>query len=411
MATQSSKRLRIAQIASYYLPALGGVTRVVQYLSEELAHRGHDVHVLTSTRVPKGNERLGGAGDEDVNGVWVHRFPAWGNVGHMCFFPGFLPVLKRLRPDVIHCHGYRRPHGDLAGFVSRRLEIPILLHVHGGFDPHYCVKHCVYAAYDRLARAGVVNRFDYYIGLTEAHREKLLQTGVPSDRMSVVPNAAKDSCFETVDPADFKRRFEIADKRVILFLGMLHRAKRPDLVIRALPRIVALEPRAFVLFAGPDAGEAGHVAELATRLDVAPFIRWIGPLHGRDTHAALAASELLVLPSDEDAFPLVMLEAMAHGRPAVVSDAVGPASIVAESNAGIVFPSGRHDRLAEAVLSIMQNGKLRDEMGKRARDTARARFTVSAAVDRLENIYFRLCPPKAFDAATHGRPERRPHGA
>lgn len=384
------RQLKIAQITSYYAPYTGGVPGVVRYLSEGLAARGHEVHVFTADQNPKGEPVLSLAPEECLGGVAVHRFRTYGRIGHAGFFPGMALPLMRGKFDVIHVHSYRRPHGEMASHIGRHQGVPTILHCHGGFVPAGLLKHAVYGVCDGLARLGVLNRFDHYVALTESDQASLAALGVGNAKVTIIPNAAADDCFKAADPAPFRRKHQLEGKKVILYLSSLHPFKRPDLLISALPQIIEKEPDAFVILVGPDAGELSRLSRLGETLRVADHFRWIGVLRGAEKHEAFAAADMVVLPSDEEPFPLVLLEAMAHGKPVVGSDATGPSAIIGHGETGFIFPRGRADELAVAILRLLENPELRKKMGDRARAVALSQYSVSRALDLVEGLYARV---------------------
>ena len=85
-----SRQLRIAHLTPYYAPVIGGVEVVCQYLSEELANRGHEVHVFTGNRHHKGSLHRSMPRHEVIRGVHVHRFRSYVNVGHYGLWPGVI---------------------------------------------------------------------------------------------------------------------------------------------------------------------------------------------------------------------------------------------------------------------------------------------------------------------------------
>ena len=90
------RKLKVAQLVPYYPPVIGGVEIVCQYISEELAERGHEVHVFTANRTHKGSPRQQMPGNEVINGVNVHRFRSFFNLGHYGFFQGSFRRLGRV---------------------------------------------------------------------------------------------------------------------------------------------------------------------------------------------------------------------------------------------------------------------------------------------------------------------------
>ena len=125
---------------------------------------------------------------------------------------------------------------------------------------------------------------------------------------------------------------------MILYLSILIGYKRPERLIRALPRLIEKVPDVFVLFVGPDAGELEKMRALAERLGVTKYYKWLGPLEGKEKHEAFECCELLALPSDDDPYPLALLEAMAHEKPVLTTSGVGQAPVISAHGAGIVVP-------------------------------------------------------------------------
>lgn len=390
MIVHARKKLKIAQLTPYYWPHIGGVEGVVQYLSEGLVRRGHEIHVMTTNRNQKGRTVMNCPQREQINCVNVHRFHAYAKLGHPSFFPGIISPLMRQKFDILHSHCYRHPHGEIARLVGRCRNIPTILHGHGGFFPSSHVKRVLYGLYDQFAKKRFLNQFDHYIALTDFDKEKFVALGVDETKVRVIPNGANDECFEKVNPIPFREKYGLNGKNIILYLGSLNPSKRPDLLIQALPKIVAKVPDAFLLLVGPDAGEYAKVKKIASNLKVCSHFKWIGPLRGKDKHQVFAAADFLALPSDEDSFPLVLLEAMAHAKPVIGSDAVGPSEIIDNNITGFIIRRGNIDDIVNAALKLLTNPMMRERMGRKAREVVIAKYRISRVVDQVENLYYRL---------------------
>jgi glycosyltransferase involved in cell wall biosynthesis len=363
---------------------------VCQYISEELVNRGNEVHVFSSDRTHRGTTSLGTPPQELINGVHVHRFRSYVDVGHYKLCPGMINPLTRGGFDIIHAHGYRQPQSEIGARIGRTLGIPTILHVHGGFYSNSKLKRTFYHLYDVLARQRKVNGFDHFVALSERDREKLIRLNIGPERISVIGNAAEDQAFERIDEEGFRRRYGLEGRRIILYLGILHQYKRPDLLIRALPPLIEKVPEVFVLFVGPDAGELKRIREAGEALGVTASFKWIGPLQGREKHEALECSEFLALPSDEDPYPLVLLEAMAHSKPVLTTDVVGQANVIAVNEAGLIVAPGDIQGIEESASRLLTNNVYREKMGSNARRLAETAFSVRSVVDELESVYFHL---------------------
>jgi len=113
-------------------------------------------------------------------------------------------------------------------------------------------------------------------------------------------------------------------------------------------------------------------------------------LQGKEKHQAYSVADFLVLPSDEEPFPLVLLEAMAHGKPIIGSDAVGPSTIIEDGQTGFVVSRGNVQGFANAAVKLLTNPRLCKKMGQKARDVANTKYRQTQIVDQVESLYYRL---------------------
>jgi glycosyltransferase involved in cell wall biosynthesis len=394
-----TRSLKVAQLVPYYAPVIGGVEVVCQYISEELVARGHEVHVFTANRGHKGSPRRELPIREEINGVHVHRFRSYVNAGHYGVFPGFISSLRRDGFDIIHSHGYRQPQSEISSRIGARRNIPTILHVHGGFDTRNRAKRLLYSLFDQAARRHKANVFDHFIALSEGDRDHLLALNVPQSRISIVRNAAENEAFEARSSTLFREKYGLVGKKVILYLSILIHYKRPEKLIRVLPRLIEKEPNVFLLFVGPDAGEVEKIGKLAESLGVTEYYEWLGPLQGEEKHEAFECSEFLALPSDDDPYPLTLLEAMAHGKAVLTTTGVGQASVIKAHDAGIVVSPGDLDGIMEGAAKLLTDERYRSATGANARRLAERMFSVGAVVDEIEGLYADLVERKEAEVA------------
>ena len=387
-------KLLIAQLTPYYFPSIGGVEAVVQYIAEDLVRRGHEVHVLTSNRNHKGYPPLKRPRREVINGVQICRFRTYGSIGHLGFFPGIIPALLREGYDIIHSHCYRHPHGEIGSIIGRLKHLHTILHVHGGFFASDKLKSLLYKVYDHLAAKHFVNCFDHYIVLSHSFKETLHRLNIASDKISIIQNAVPDEYFNAVEVVSFREKHGLQGKRVLLFLSSLHSYKRPDLLISALPKIIETVPNVFLLFVGPDAGEYAKVEKLTRDLKLTNHVKWLGPLQGKEKQQAFEVAELFILPSDEEPFGLVFLEAMAHGKPVIGTDTEGARKIIDHNETGLIVNRGRADEIAEVCLQLLSNPSQAEKMGRKAKERASIHYRVPPIVDQVEHLYYRLINEK-----------------
>jgi glycosyltransferase involved in cell wall biosynthesis len=165
------------------------------------------------------------------------------------------------------------------------------------------------------------------------------------------------------------------DAKIVATVSVLREGKGVEVLLRTFERISG----AYLLIIG-DGPKREEWQSLANN----DRIRWAG--FRRDVHALLPGCDVFVLASFEDAFPTVLLEAMAAGVPVVASRVGGIPEITDE----VLVPPGDADALAEAIEGLLTNDDRRHAMSETARARARERFSTTAWIARLDEIYRRV---------------------
>lgn len=197
-----------------------------------------------------------------------------------------------------------------------------------------------------------------YANVVTANSQGALETMrdyVPEDRLVWVPNLL--IVPDTVTPVSF-------DRPVILFVGRLHRQKAVDLLLRAFAEVHPAIPewKLTIIGKGP---EEPSLRRLSDELKIDEHIEWIHEVDNPFSY--YRAAQILALPSRHEGTPNVLLEAMACGLPAIVSDASpGPLEWVTHMQTGVVFRSEHTEALAEAILTLAQDADLRQRLGTAA---------------------------------------------
>lgn len=202
-----------------------------------------------------------------------------------------------------------------------------------------------------------------------------LEAHVPKDKLAFLPNpllgAAMSEATAFAAPT-------------VITVGRLVAQKGLDVLLAAWARVVAMLPgwRLAIVGGGPLAGE---LQALAAKLDIADSVDFIGQVS--DPFPLLRGAELFVLTSRFEGTPNALLEAMACGLPAIVSDASpGPCELIGpDESAGLIVPVEDAHATAEAILRLARDEALRRRLGLGARERARAHET-----DRAIEVWLRL---------------------
>ena len=203
----------------------------------------------------------------------------------------------------------------------------------------------------------------------------------------VVPLGVKLDAFETLpSPEEFRCRFpETAGRRIVLFLSRLHEKKGLDLLVPAFAAAKKTAPDLHLVLAGPDDGVLERTRALVAEHGVQDSTTFTGMLTGSDKLAAFAAASMFALPSYSENFGIAVVEAMAAGLPAIISDQVNIYREVG-GHGTIVVPC-EVPALTRAILDLASDPARACAMGVEARDTAKKLYDWRNVAAALEILY------------------------
>ncbi len=211
--------------------------------------------------------------------------------------------------------------------------------------------------------------------------------GLPADKLVVIPNGVDLTRF-SVDggqrPADLGVQ---SQRRLITFVGRLDRQKNLSWLLDLMPAVFEAQREHDLLLVGSGPQRAA-LEQRAARLGIAPRVVFAG--YRADVPQILAASDVLVLPSQWEGMPNVVLEAMAAARPIVATDVEGVSEALGPGAAQQVVRSGHAEAFAAKLRLILGDAALSAELGRENRQRAGQWFSIEAMVSAYERLYASL---------------------
>jgi glycosyltransferase involved in cell wall biosynthesis len=388
--------VKVLLVLTYYQPHVSGLTIYVQRLAAALAQRGHQVTVLTSHY-----DRALPA-KENIDGVRVIRAPVLFRVSKGVIMPTF-PFLawKLLRQhDVVSVHLPQFEASVLALF-GRLAGRPVVLTYH-------CDLQLPKGWYNRLVDR-VVFVSNYVAGhlaqAIVAYTQDFAQHSPFLSRfMNKVQVILPPVLMAPPDPEAteaFRAAHDLAGRPVVGMAARLATEKGVEVLVEAMPRLLATFPRLKVLFAGQYQNVLGEEAYYRRLM---PMVEQLGPEHWEflgvltqeQMPAFFAACDMLVVPSlnSTESFGLVQVEAMLCGTPSIASNLPGVRQPPRITGMGEVVPIGDADALAEAIRRIVQ----RAEDYVRPRRFVEELFSLDRTLAGYEALFGAVIAGKARDS-------------
>ncbi|HNS52181.1 MAG TPA: glycosyltransferase family 4 protein [Anaerolineae bacterium] len=390
--------MKILYTITSYPPAIGGTQFYTHQIASHLARAGHQVQVvsywdasrtdwLLGTTLAAHQDRL----DYTLDGVPVHRMglslqEKLGLVPSVLAYwplqgPAIRHIARQVKPmlqatgtDWQLIHNVRQGREALtyaSWHLARSLGIPfVFTPVHHPRWGGWLHRH-----YQALYRAA-----DAVIALTHAEKEALVGLGVASERVYVTGTGPV--LAPAADGRGFRARLHLGSAPIVLFVGTHYSYKGIELILSAAGKVWEQFPDTRFLFIGAPTRHSRRV--FAGHQDAR--VVELGTVDSQTKTDALAACDLLCVPSTQESFGAVYAESWAMGKPVIAADIPATREVVSDGIDGYLVPV---DPLALAgrVCALLAEPALRERMGEIGRQKVHARYTWEKLAGRTEQIY------------------------
>ncbi len=392
--TAERKKLNIAMICDPIGPNKSGVVVSTLRFARLLRERGHHV-IFIGARSTEHREH------SHHDGSKAYRFrsiPVPKSGGWNLAFPTVKELKKIFQDEKIDIVHIILPMSGsvMAIKAARTLGVKIVAHSHS--QPEN-----LFMDAPKFIQPTLNKLWNKYLVWTYGHAEALIYPSEMArgllDKLSkknqpshVLSNGINTQDFKPISDgavslADFHTRFGIPENTTrLLFVGRLFPEKSVDTIIKAIPHIVVKHPNAHFMIAG--AGhQRGKLEKLAEDLGIKKFVTFLGLVSDEDKVLAYNSSDIFVLPSLAELEGMVVLEAMACGKPIIISDAPMSASKFFVDGNGFLFETKNHQDLAEKANALIGDKNLRQKMGAVSLQKSK-NYDIQRSADKLEEIYY-----------------------
>ena len=366
-------------IACY--PTYGGSGALATELGIELAARGHEIHFITYAqpfRLTSFHEGL------FFHEVEVPHYPLFEYPPYsLALAVQMHEVARQHDLEIMHAH-YAIPHAEAAWVASQMLrregqDLKVVTTLHGtditlvGQDPSFWS-----ITRFSVEQSDGVTAVSQYLK-DETHR------AFECDKLDirVVPNFIDPGVYQPGRDDCHLRALAPQGEKIVMHISNFRKVKRVDDVVRTFAGIRSKVPSRLV-FIG-DGPERAAVTELAGNLGVLEDIVFLGKLES--VAELLSCADLFLLPSEQESFGLVALEALASGVPVIGTGGSGLAEVVDHGVTGFLHPVGAVDEMAASGVKLLMDSDQWKSFGRAARSSAVERYSAELIVPMYERFY------------------------
>ena len=364
-------------------PTYGGSGVVATELGKELAAKGHQVHFI-SYALPF---RLDGFRENIFfHEVELPDYPLFEvDLYSLSLTSKMVDVVLYDELDVLHVH-YAIPHATSAWNAKQILneqgrDIKIITTLHGtditliGLDPTLLP----------LVRFSI-DKSDGVTAVSRHLREKTL-TNFNLDRgIEVIPNFVNTNHWKPVDSSKLKERFAPNQEPILIHASNFRPVKRVTDVIRVFAQVREHVPCKLLMVGdGPDRAEA---EKLCRDIGFCDDVHFLGKQNG--LVELFSASDLCIIPSQNESFGLSALEAMSCGLPVLSTSVGGLSELNVHGTTGYINEIGDTDRMARYAIELLKDKRRYKRFSKEARNRAETQFSAKDIVPQYEAYYERV---------------------
>jgi glycosyltransferase involved in cell wall biosynthesis len=369
-------------------PLPGGIQTYTRGLAHELAHRGHEVHVLTDGAAER---------DYEATGLWTHEMPL-----------RWFPILERWMPGLGQSwhialkvrrlqqrHGFdvvEFPNWEAPGLVETVMKhLATVTRLHTAFAETMAIDglpltpaHRFLMWTERMA----VRRSTAVVTHTQAHRGLMAESlGIDEGRIRVIPHGVTIPAR----PMPMQRQNDKLLK--VLYVGRMEHRKGTVDLLRAIPEVLKEVSGVQFTLAGADRPHApgSRLFQDYFRqdypLDIQKHVRFAGQPDENVLTELYQDCDLFVGPSLYESFGLIFVEAMRWGKPVVACRTGGIPEVVKDGECGLLANPSDPVGLAAAIIRLLKDHELRVRMGTQAYAWTKSRFSINKLAERTEDMY------------------------
>ena len=388
--------MKVLHVIPSLAPVHGGPSRAVPVMETALTNAR--VHVETATTNDHGpGKRMDIPEGVPINENGVIR---WYFQKETEFYKVSRPLKKWLqkeifRFDIIHVHALFSYTSVIACRIAKKAGIPYVIRPLGVLNAYGInnSKSCLKSLSLRFVEGPLIRGAAAMHFISDREKTESERLDYPM-RSWVIPIG-----LEPASPGDpqflLERHSELVDKKIVVFLGRINLVKGIELLIESVSKIMShalgLEFRLIIAGTG-DEVYVNTLKEMTKRLGVAEKIIWIGHVKGAEKASLMEVADLFVFPSESESFGIALVEALAAGKPTLVSTGIAIANDVHKAGACRVVE--RTPGLwAEAIADLLGDSNGRTEMGRRAKEFARSNYSLDVMGKGLVDLYRSVVAP------------------
>lgn len=366
--------MKILHVTKKYPNAMGGDAFVVYNLEKQQKKNGHKVFILTSNCDEiQNNSNLIKFGLKDksrnLDRITVNRI-----ISLIFLFLQSFKILKQIKPDIVHSHSIDM--GFILSFACKKYNIPIINTCHG-----VSFNDSQFSIFKRIIELFFLKtgRFNKIITVDQNSLEYFKENNI--NNVIYISNG--------IDLDEFKKnKRSNNDKKLrIIFVGRLEEQKGLKYLIES---VKTLQNKEFELIIIGSGTQENKLRSLVKEYGLGEKIIFLGNKKNKETIRQLFNSDIFILPSIWEGFPITILEAWGASLPVIVTSVGGVSKICKNNKNALIISSRSPKEITNCLVTLINDSGLRKTLGENGRKLVEGKYNWKTIAEQMVNIYKRV---------------------
>ncbi len=375
-----NKELKIAHLTCVYPPYQGGIGSVAQKYAQIGINNGHEVSIYTPNY-----QKIGHIEEENDN-VRIHRISPLFKLGNA----GYINIKKHLKKiEILHIH---YPfYGSIIPVILNKKKKKIVLSWHMNPNTNG-IKGFIFKLYELIFTPWIFQKADKIIVSTKDYFQDHFLFKKFQNKIEELPFSVNTEKFIPQEK-DLKlvEEYKLKDKKVLIFVGGLDKAhyfKGVDILLKAFQKL----SNEYALIIIGEGILKKNYKQQAKKLNIANRVIFTGGIKNEDLIRHYNLADCLILPSinQGEAFGIVQIEAMACGKPVIVSNLLGVRTVLKNGETGFTFENKNVDYLVKKINKLFSSPEQYQKFSNNARTRVIEKFSDEVISEKLINLYKKL---------------------
>ncbi|MFX1394335.1 MAG: glycosyltransferase family 4 protein [Promethearchaeota archaeon] len=372
----------------------GGPYEAILELVSHLEKLGVNSKIFTTSFIAqKGKERTVFLEKKSKN-ITIHRFHSFLKFRDyrisFRMFPFLLKEAKNI--DIINSNALRSYQEDIGSIVSILKKKPFIITPHGAISINWSYNDKI----PKMIHDKTIGYFKrkllnpHFIAVAKNEIPIIKKYGIDDTHIHYIPHGVNTDIFKPVNSDDLKKKWNLENSNIILYVGRIAKGKGVDILIKILNLIVKKNKNVKLIIIGPDAGFLQIVRSLIHKYNLSKYVIFPGFIPKKNLAKYYSMSDLVVYPSSQEIFGMVITEAMACEKAVISSDIMGPKEIILDGKTGYLSNFKNLNEVSQMILDLLNDKKQLITMGKNGLERVKNKYSWQKAAKNYFTLYKKI---------------------